>query len=959
MKPSYSLLAVSALFAAFAANALDDYPVDLSKVVNMGFADEAAGDGKGGWSDQGPENDMRGFDVARRDYEGVTVKTINPDKNGGKAVVSFWSKNFPQGPKSVKVDLPKDAPAVTQLYLLHTSCWNTERRGEPIASVEITFEDGGAISKELKAGIDIADWWGAGSLENGKCVVKKSNGSSDVGVFFSRFEISKAPRKVRSLEFKSDGKALWILAGATLSLKEIPMNMGKTLYAASDEWRAVDFSASSLRVKESSALDLSGISEPGPAGKHGRLIASKSGALAFEDSPETPRRFRGSNSFWTLRKLDNGKDDETKERMGAFAENFRRFGYDIIRLLPVDAYLMMKAKSDAEYNPIQLDKFDWLMACLKKNGVYSYLSIAAYNMGRADLGKGWRESNSAKAKVFLGDPESLARWKACAENLLNHVNPYTGLALKDDPAIAVVEPYNEQEFGFITMERNDAETSALFERRWGDWLKAKFGTPEALVAKSNDLSAAGISSFDSVKIPPKNGGFLSNEFCLFRQETVSERLAWYRDALRAIGYKGLISEYNMAKDLAFCKARAEGCDVVSNDGYFAHPSDGVKPGSKCPQDSSVGQAGGYWRGIAATRLGDRPFIVNEHKHAFWNQYRHENALLFPAYSAFQGFDAILVHCDPTLLDPVPIEDFQNVCDPISIANEFVGALLYKRGDAARSAKSVELLFPAGYLESACQGETAISSEQSKISLMTGFNVAFEGARKPDLVPVESASKPDFVVAPGAGSAVGGSAWFQSVQDSKDKKFDLAGFVETLKAKGVLPKENLSDPEKGVFQSANGEILMKAKDRFISVSTPRVEGVSLEANKPAEIKRLKVASSSVPAAIAACSVDGKPLASSSRIVLVYATDAVNSGMELSEDRSIAFKAGSLPILLRSGKLEASIKTDSPSGFKLYALSMDGSRKEELPLPSENGELKIEIETSKLKSGATPFFEISRD
>ena len=34
-------------------------PVNLKKTANMDFADEAPGDGKGGWTDQGPENDLR------------------------------------------------------------------------------------------------------------------------------------------------------------------------------------------------------------------------------------------------------------------------------------------------------------------------------------------------------------------------------------------------------------------------------------------------------------------------------------------------------------------------------------------------------------------------------------------------------------------------------------------------------------------------------------------------------------------------------------------------------------------------------------------------------------------------------------------------------------------------------------------------------------------------------------
>ena len=955
MKSIFALASGIALLAA--ASAAEDFPLDLSKAANMDFKDEVAGDGKGGWSDQGPENDMRSFDIKRSDYDGITFKILDPSKNGGRAVISFDNPHLRNGLKDVSLDLSKEKPLVSQLYLMHTSCWNDEPAGTVIGSIEATFEDGTAISKEIKTGVDLTDWWGAGDLENAKVVVKKSNGSANVGVFLSKIELSKTPKRIVSLNFKSNGKALWIIVGATLSQKEIPFTVRRICFQESEEWRPVDMS--DIQVKKGSALDLSGIVENGPAGKHGRLIVSKSGDMAFQDSPDTPRRFRGSNSFWTLKKLDGKTKEETRERMAKFAELFRRSGYDIIRPLPIDAYLMGGAKADAEYNPEKLDNADWFISRLKENGIYIYLSIAAYNLGRADGQKGWLEVSSVKSKMFLGDPESRARWKACAENLLNHVNPYTGAAWKDEAAIAVVEPYNEQEFGLFKLDKIDEETRSLYEAKWGAWLKARFGTPEKLaIAGKDDKEASRISSFDSVKLPTSSGGFLVNEFILFRQSLAMECLSWYTKALRDIGYKGLISQYNMAKGVMYSAVRAECCDAISNDGYFAHPSDVTRPGSRCPQDSSAGQAGSYWRGIAANRFDDRPFLVNEHKHAFWNGYRHENALLFPAYSALQGFDAVMVHCDPALLEAEPNFDFITSYDPVSIADEFVGACLYRRGDVKRSEKDVELRIPLNFVMSSCNGERAVSSEQSKISLLTGFSIAIDGANRPPNLPKTSAN-PNLVIGPDTGALVGGSDWYQSVEEAKGAKFNLKDFTATLKAKGILPDSNISDTEKGIFQSDTGEIVMRTKENLIKVVTPKTEGVSLEAGKMETLGCLNILGSSVPASISACSIDGKPLATSSRIVLVYATDAMNSDMELTQDKGTLIKLGKLPVLLRAGKLDASLKLDSAQGMKLYALGIDGSRKETLPLEVKGGELKIQIDTAKLKNGATPFFEISRD
>ncbi|MFA6103989.1 MAG: hypothetical protein WC721_17505 [Victivallaceae bacterium] len=931
-------------------------PVNLAAVANMGFKDEVANDGKGGWSDQGPDNDMRTFDIARKDYEGIPFKIIDPATNGGRAVISFDSEHLRNGLKRAVVDLSQVMPAASYLYLLHTSCWNQEPNGTPVGSISVTFDDGSTIAKEVKTGVDLMDWWAAGDLANAKVVVRKGGASANVGVFLSKFELSKTPRRIKSIEFNSNGKAIWIVAGATLSERDVSLAARTLTFYGNNEWKAVDMS--DIQIKKGSALDLSGLLEEGPAGKHGRLIVSKSGHLAFEDSPDTAIRFRGFNSFWPIKRIGDVPKEQMREQIAHYADLVRGSGYDLVRPLYMDNYIMSGAVADAQYNPDKLDNIDWLVASLKAKGIYTYASIAAYRVGSADGRKGWLERDTIKLKMYLGDPESRARWKACAENLLNHVNPYTGNAWKNEPAIAVVEPYNEQETAFLKLGDLKGDTLRLCEQKWGAWLKSKYGTPEKLAAEGKDPSIPPDASFDSMKLPSRGTGFLANEFILFRQSMAEECFSWYKDIIRGIGYRGLISQYNFDQKLMGCAVRWESCEAISMNGYFAHPTDTINPGSKCVQNSSAGNVGGYWRSMNATRFSDRPFMNTEQKQAFWNKYRHEDGLLFASYSAFQGFDSVMVHCDPVLLKAEPNIDFISAYDPVAMANEFISACLYKRGDVKHSEKSVELLIPAGYVNSSCNGEKAISSTQSRIALLTGFSIAFAELKKPSAIS-STAAKPDLIIGPDSGSEVKGSAWAASVAESKDSKFNLKQFVESLKNNDILPKSNISDPENEIFQSGTGEIVLRAKENLLKVVTPKSEGVSLESGKAEQLSCLNVLNSSTAASVAVCAIDGKPLGASSRIVLIYATDAVNSGMEFSGDRITLIKPGSLPILMRTGKLNATLKSSAPDGMKLFALGMDGTRKENLPLKIENGLLKIEIDTAKLKNGATPFFEIANN
>jgi hypothetical protein len=45
--------------------------------------------------------------------------------------------------------------------------------------------------------------------------------------------------------------------------------------------------------------------------------------------------------------------------------------------------------------------------------------------------------------------------------------------------------------------------------------------------------------------------------------------------------------------------------------------------------------------------------------------------------------------------------------------------------------------------------------------------------------------------------------------------------------------------------------------------------------------------------------------------------------------------------------------------LYALALNGERRERLPLTCENGRLKIHLDTATLKQGPTSFFELTVD
>jgi hypothetical protein len=185
-------------------------------------------------------------------------------------------------------------------------------------------------------------------------------------------------------------------------------------------------------------------------------------------------------------------------------------------------------------------------------------------------------------------------------------------------------------------------------------------------------------------------------------------------------------------------------------------------------------------------------------------------------------------------------------------------------------------------------------------------------------------------------------------------------VAALKKAGILPAANRTDPAQGLYESDTGQLVLDAPRYRLHVITPRLEGACVDSDlTPGRValRNLIIESTSVPAAVTAIAVDDQPLAQSRRILVVYATDALNSGMTFtSPSRETLSALGKTPVLLRTGKLKVTLADRRDSGLKVWALALDGRRMQPIETSVEGTGLSVSIDTSKLKT-VTPFFEIA--
>lgn len=940
---------------------IPDTFADLSSTANMGFADDRAGDGVGGWSDQGLENDFSGFDVKRTDFGGMQFRIIDPQNNNGKAVMTFRSPSASAvALTKAHIDLTSRAPAHF-LYLLHSSAWNQEKKGSIIGTVTATLADGKSVRLDIQAMTDVADWWKPVRLPNAVPVVKKTGASATVGIYLSKFAISDALADIVALDFETTEKAIWIVVGATLSPRDITLPEELRLVFKEDErWKKIDMP--SVQVLPGSALDLSGLSDNKPAGHLGKVIIAGNGRFAFEKQPDKEIRFFAYQALMNhlferpVTALGSGSEEQRRQKIELYVSLMKRQGYNMFRVQAIDLYLMGGSKEDCVFNPHALDNFEYFIFCLKKAGIYIYLDASSFGSFSK---RTWDELSKwdPRQRIYFEEPVR-AVWETGVRNLLSHVNPYTKTMLAEDPILAVVTFFNEQDIGVSVQSFHSPDLLPLAEARWREFLKQKYANMQSL-ERSWNTGMKRINpgcTFDTIpyfdKGSPWEIGPRGNDVGLFLADIESGLLAWYEKTIRTMGYTGLTTQYDVIKLFRNHAVRNKE-SVISMHGYHNHPSSFSEIGSVIGQNGAVETFAGYWRDQVTARFLNRPLCVTEYGTPYWGKFRHQEGLLYPAYSSLQGLSAITVHANAVILNPnQPLQDFAVGRDPIGRASQVLAAFLYRRMDVASSTHAVALSINRDYINANCN--RAVNGEQSKVALLCGFGLQFDDELTPGL---PAYTKADLTLMPGEGAEMAASTWAANIVDSGDGK-NMDKIIARMKASGILDAENRTSAADRIFQSDTREITLDAKQKRMTVITPRTEGAILEANGSLILGKLRV-KTTCAASIAAVSLDGADLSESARVLIIYSTDAVNTGHETSDDRTVLYSLGVLPILIETGIMRIALENRNAATMKCWALAMNGQRREEIvPVSTASGRIELIIDTAALKTGPALFFELTK-
>lgn len=217
-----------------------------------------------------------------------------------------------------------------------------------------------------------------------------------------------------------------------------------------------------------------------PAGIRG-LVRRQEDKLVFGDGSEA--------RFWGVDVQAYSLFTGNKLLSDAQAVRLAKLGCNLVRLHHHDSAgwikntLIAAGPTSQKINEQALDSYFYFIAALKKQGIYVWVDLHTSRLFREGdqipgfTDKAFADSNAkekgngadAKGLIYLNERVK-ELYKQFARELLTRVNPYTKLALKDDPAVAFVLLTNENEltqrYGntFLADKGNPYHT-AIFDRK--------------------------------------------------------------------------------------------------------------------------------------------------------------------------------------------------------------------------------------------------------------------------------------------------------------------------------------------------------------------------------------------------------------------------------------------------------------------------------------------------------------
>ena len=792
------------------------------------------------------------------------------------------------------------------IYALHNAAYGADD-GALVATYRLHYSDGTSQDFPVRYNREICDWWHPGSLPNARSAfhIIADNGQH-LGVFLFRIENIDQQKEVDSIEVISADSTCTARIIAITGIKESApeqfiQQIRKKLADTTPQLPPEDYYPCTISWNTpphaGTALDFSGLNHK-PAGKFG-FLKRQGEHFEFEKRPGIPVRFWGTNF------AIHGAFPE-KEHTPGIVANVAAQGCNIVRIHLYANRTNQLCNPDGTLNEVNLDKLFFLISELKKNGIYTYMDIndgmcydRLLNRPNSIAPK---EEEFAKAASFFN-----AELQKAVERLISLLilrkNPYTGLAMIDDPAVAMYECINE----------------ASMQNHWGNPIGPIIGTPYETEILNLWQEALKKENQPERPFPAMlcNDPF-ARRFAAGLDEAYFKRIITF---MRNNGLKAPISGTNIGFGLGMIKAQQNaGAEFFGEHFYWTHPNFGVNPKTYTdgmaalahPRLSPFGSSDVVRCGIAGY-----PSVIGEWNYCYPNAQRVDGFPLLAAYSAYQDYDALLFYGATgseddgwwsRFVDNPSIMIHSQHTDPSTWGLSRLGAMIFRRGDVqtARKVFTVKVNQAEIFQEPPTLAALAFLTQFGKLRL------DLSGSQNNALAEL-----------------------------AKDKNS-----FETAIRQKLIP------PDKTVAVSDTRELIRDSGKVLFYVNTPRTQCVTGQLFRLNETRNLTDISLSTPVkygTFAITSLSGKPLRTAKRLLCFAVGNSANTGQQLQEGKIIA--PGTAPVLTEPFPAEVSLNSSLPA--KVYALdTVTGKRLREIPseyrngkvffkLPGDNGTIYFEI------------------
>ena len=699
-----------------------------------------------------------------------------------------------------------------------------------------------------------------------------------------------------------------------------------------------------------SALDFSGLRPSNaPAGRHGWL-RNVGGHFEFEGLPGKPQRFCGVNLCFTVNYPDHATAD-------AIATRLRRLGYNAVRIHHHDGAWAKAlsgrgrparetAAGEPPAPPDDIDRLDYFLARCFENGLYATTDLyVSRPVPWRDIGVD--QDGDVGVHVFkmlcaLYEP-AFENWAKFAEDFLLHENPYTGRRYVDEPAMPLISLVNEG--GFFVGWNSGGRDDPRVAKAWREWMTAR---------RTADPSFAPDLTPDQTPRTVWEGN-VHPAIAQWTGELEARMVARMKAHLRSLGCKALLSNDNCGPHYAALQRATSDYDYIDDHFYIDHPhfpETLFKLPSTCRNANPLLDSEHLPPSEQAfTRMFGKPFTLSEWNFTGPSRFRSMGGILTGAMAALQDWDGLWRFAYSHTRENIDDRDicggsfFDLAADPLAQAADRACLCLFLRGDLAPFTDGVALWDTP---ESATLPDKTLWGYppwcDAAWSMRVGSCLAPEAARGLRVLRREEAETiPEAPLREvGGGKAAEGSIAGEAVRLDHERG--------TLAV--VTPRTCGGFAESGCIEAGplSFEIVESQKSNVESLfatnhSSLVTRHLSLRGGR------------SAPTTLWLSSLDGEPIASSSRLLLTHLTDVQGEGTRFADDTMTTLLAWGNRPLARNGTVHVTIQVNEPKDCTVFELATNGERLGAIPAETADGLLRFTATVSG-PNGARLFYEIAR-